>query len=404
MQIIPYGENVWGNIGTSLGELAGAKLAKMVGEKRKEKERSEFKEQWKPYLGEEKARFLSNLEPEERKHVMSNLESLMQLQQIQQQPQQQNILASLQGYQQQPQQQEQYNPQQEVQSALQQYFSNPTLGGGQQGLMSALSGFQQPEQQMQQMPQQQQEQGQLTPERAKLISDLFVSPHERREREKLELKKQQIASSEKANAYKETKVERKEILNEAKSAKENLARLDRMAELSRKGKLDSPIYIEFLKKTGLDIPALTSPDSQEFRKLEVDFLRDAKNIFGARVTNYEAAQFLKSIPSLSQSKEGREKVIKNLKIMNEGKLLRADALKDIIKENNGTPPLDLLEQIDDRIAPKIDKLLNDFRRGGDVGRAYNDLPSAAQFSGKTAIDEETGQKFKSDGSKWVPIK
>lgn len=395
------GSRLGSALGSGINQLAELKLAHLTKQYEQQQEKSNFTKAWEPYLGKNTANMLSNLNPQERQIALQNLEGLAQLNQ-QPGPQQQVGMGALAGYQQQPQQQEQNNQQQEVQSALQQYFSNPTLGGGQKGLMSSLGGFQQPEQQMQQMPQQQQE-GQLTPERAQQISDLFVSPHERREREKLELKKQQIASGERANAYKETKVERKEILNEAKSAKENLARLDRMAELSRHGKLDSPLYIEFLKKTGLDIPALTSPDSQEFRKLEVDFLRDAKNIFGARVTNYEAAQFLKSIPSLSQSKEGREKVIKNLKIMNEGKLLRADALKDIIKENKGTPPLDLLEQIDDRIAPKIDKLLNDFRRGGETGKSYNDLPPAAQFNGKTAIDDTTGQKFKSNGSKWIPI-
>lgn len=354
MQIIDD-TNVGGRLGSALGtglnQLAQNKLAQVMKQYDMQYERSQYAKGLAPLLGNDTANFLSNLNPEERKLALQNMSSLMQLNQ-------------------------------------------PPEANAQPVGISALdsSGSVQ--------------QGKQLPEgRQKLIEDIFTSPHEKREREKLELKKQQIASADKLAAFKETKPERKEILNEAKGAKDTLARLDRMSELSRKGKLDSPIYLELLKKSGFDIPALTSPDSQEFRKLEVDFLRDAKNIFGARVTNYEASQFLKAIPSLSQSKEGRERVIRNLKLINEGKLLRAETLREILKENKGTPPLDLVEQIEERISPKIDKILNEFRHGiqAEVEKGMSDLPPASQFNGRKIRDNKTGKFLQSNGKEWVEV-
>lgn len=336
-------------LGTGLQQIAQNKLMQLQKQYDQQFERSRYAQGLAPILGKDTAAFLSNLNPEERKYALQNIGSLMQLQNLQ----------------------------------------SPQAQGG----ISALAEGQAP----QEAPQ--------VSDRAQLIEDIFTSPHEKREKEKLELKKQQMASQEKLAAFKETKPERKEILNEAKSAKDTLARLDRMDELSKKGKLDSPIYLELLKKSGFDVPALTSPDSQEFRKLEVDFLRDAKNIFGARVTNYEASQFLKAIPSLSQSKEGRERVIRNLKLINEGKLVRADALKEILKENKGTPPLDLAEQVEERVSPKIDKLLSEFRRGaeGKVQKTFNDLPPASEFNGRKIRDKESGKILQSNGSEWIPL-
>ncbi|MEK6884942.1 MAG: hypothetical protein AABY22_35250, partial [Nanoarchaeota archaeon] len=40
---------------------------------------------------------------------------------------------------------------------------------------------------------------------------------------------------------------------------------------------------------------------EEFQKIEANFLRNAKQYFGGRISNYEVEQFLKTIPSLSQS-------------------------------------------------------------------------------------------------------
>jgi hypothetical protein len=178
----------------------------------------------------------------------------------------------------------------------------------------------------------------------------------------LGLKQKGAAEKSKAGAFKETKEERKEINTKARAARQNIHDLERMQDLEKEGKLDTPGYAEFLKRSGFDIPALMNPGSEEFNKIAANFLRDAKTYFGARISNYELEQFLKTIPSLSQSPEGRKRVISNLKYMNRVALEYNNALKDVIKENKGTPPYDLLEKVDDKIDNRLDAIAKKFKK------------------------------------------
>lgn len=179
---------------------------------------------------------------------------------------------------------------------------------------------------------------------------------------KLALKKEQATKGEVAERYKATEPYRKEVIDAAKAARSDLKDLNRMEELEKEGKLDTPGYVEFLKRSGFDIPALMNPGSEEFQKISANFLRNAKQYFGARVSNYEIEQFLKTIPSLSQSPEGRKRVIANLKYMSRGALEYNDALKEVIAENGGIPPFDLREKVDEKIEKRLDKISEMFKK------------------------------------------
>ncbi|CDK30202.1 hypothetical protein [Candidatus Babela massiliensis] len=169
------------------------------------------------------------------------------------------------------------------------------------------------------------------------------------------------AIRERREAFKDTKAERKEILDRVKAAREQLHDLGRMEELDKSGKLNSPGYLEFLSNIGMDISNLKSPESQEFQKIAANFLRDAKTYFGGRVSNYEIEQFLQTIPNLSQSPQGRARVIANLKRLSNIALSYNEALKDVMNSNKGIPPLDLIEQVDARMEKKLDKISEKFR-------------------------------------------
>lgn len=239
----------------------------------------------------------------------------------------------------------------------------------------------------------------------KYLADPRLSPSQKESLQKelhhledQDLKKQIYADKLRSSAFKETKEERKEIINKARAARQNIQDLNRLEELNNEGKLDTPGYLEFLKRSGLDIPALMNPESQEFQKITQTFLRDAKTYLGARISNFELEQFLKTIPSLSQSPEGRKRVIANLKNINRTALAYNDALKEVMKENKGIPPYDLAEQIDDRISPKLDKISKKLKedlakpvpegQGGFTtaiqslaGNAFGRLPKAAAGAG-----------------------
>ena len=200
-----------------------------------------------------------------------------------------------------------------------------------------------------------------------------------------ELAEKNMSAKEKAQqqrtlekAYQLTTADRKEIRLAGQTAKRDLNSLERMEELETSGKLDTPGYVELLKRSGFDIPALMNPEGQEFQKLAMGFIRDAKSAFGARVSNFELENFLKTIPNLSQSPEGRRRVIANLKYIARAKADAYDTMRDIMKENKNVPPLDLMEEVDDRIDKKMNLYAKKFREdlAKPVPAAQNRLVTA----------------------------
>jgi len=198
-----------------------------------------------------------------------------------------------------------------------------------------------------------------------------------------------------ADYLKGSKEQRDKLNQQAESAHDNLSNLERMEELEQEGKLDTPGYLEGLKEAGFDISNLMDEGSQEFQKIAVNFLKDAKNIFGARVSNFEIEQFLKGIPSLSQSPEGRKRVIANLKRFERGKIEHQkaynDAYRSVLKENKGViRPLDSIkiqEMTDDKMEKVRSKLYSQFKEDlkRKVPAGQNKVITALQVAAGKAI-------------------
>lgn len=252
-----------------------------------------------------------------------------------------------------------------VQKSLLDRLEGLSLGANQQ----AQPGQQQTSQfgqlaQQQEQPGYQNQPGQIT---------LGPTKEERRHRETLAQQKE-IAQ------HKASKDVVHEINQKAKAAKEDLRDLDRLEELQNSGKLDSPGYHEFLTRSGLDISALRDPSSEEFQKIQANFIRNAKNYFGARISNYEVENFLKAIPTLSNSNAGRSRIFANLKRIARGAQEYNEAYKEVIKENKGIPPFDLESKIDDKIDKRLDRVAEDFRKdlAKPVPKEQNRLVTALQ--------------------------
>lgn len=269
-------------------------------------------------------------------------------------------------------------PQEMVQQGIEQQFEQPQLSPQREAqpqlqqalqqispLFNAMNQGSQDQQQQQVSPEVQQLVQQQVPKVAPTLTGgirVGAGGAERRHRELLELKKQALEQKQKAEAFKLTKQERSDILKKGRKSEQELEDLNRMEELDKEGNLDAPSYVEFLKRSGFDVPALMEEGSEEFNKIAANFIGGAKDALGGRVTNFELEQFLKTIPSLSQSPEGRKRVIANLRRIKRIEVEQKNVLKDIIKENKGVPPLDLLEQVDDRIAKKADKISEQFKK------------------------------------------
>lgn len=359
MQILPQDYDIGTALGQGLNLLAQHKLTELLENKKRQKVAQGFKTYY-PQLSEEQAMSFAAFPPEVQKII---LERGLEF------PQGKDSVI--------PQAEQQVSPDQEssmnkfLEYVNQQSPSLPGLGLLQQAqpVSESVKVTEQP--------------GKPEKETIKEGFKLGLTPKEKMEREKLNLQKEAAIEKRFGNV----KDLRKEVFKDAQEARTSLRDLNRLEELTKEGNLDTPGYLEFLKRSGLDYETLKNPDTQEFAKIQQGFLKSAKQYFGARVSNFEVEQFLKTIPNLMQSPEGRLRVIENLKYLDQARLERTQAYKEILKENKGIPPYDLYEQLDDRLEKKLDKLAERFTKNvkKDIPAAQNKLVTALQAAAGQAV-------------------
>lgn len=114
------------------------------------------------------------------------------------------------------------------------------------------------------------------------------------------------------------------------------------------------------------LAGIVNPETQRFLKTIYDFTTSAKDSFGARVTNFDLQTFLKRLPSLLNSKEGRSQIIQQMKIMNELNSKYENGLKDVYQHYGlGKVPYEKAVQIvEDKIAPEEERLIAEFDKIG----------------------------------------
>lgn len=154
---------------------------------------------------------------------------------------------------------------------------------------------------------------------------------------------------------------RSEINLQEENAKELTSLLDRQKELNEKGDMNYPGTLMFLENMGLDsLDSLKTADTQEFIKNNGTFLKNLKQYFGGRITDNEVNQFMKTIPNVYQSPEGRRRIIASLQVAAQASLARAQAMDSIIEANGGIPPITLERDISKVAGPLIDRYKKEF--------------------------------------------
>jgi hypothetical protein len=115
----------------------------------------------------------------------------------------------------------------------------------------------------------------------------------------------------------------------------------------------------------LIIPALASPEAQTFSKTVNDFTVNAKDSFGARVSNFELDRFMQRLPTLANSEEGRREIIRQMQLVNQMNILRNKAIQDVVEEYGGVRNIDYdqaLRLADKRIKTPLESLKKEYRR------------------------------------------
>jgi hypothetical protein len=155
------------------------------------------------------------------------------------------------------------------------------------------------------------------------------------------------------------------------------SKIQRLEALNESGNLPSGwgrINVDF-KKGELRAPFLGSEDAQEFVKTVNDFLSGAKETFGARVTNFEADRFMRRLPSLLNSTEGRRAVLRQMKLINEINEVENRAIIDQFDKKGGVRKVDYDQAV--RVArkqtlPEINRLKKEYvageKRLGDISK------------------------------------
>lgn len=131
----------------------------------------------------------------------------------------------------------------------------------------------------------------------------------------------------------------------------------------------------------LIIPALASPEAQRFVKTVNDFTVNAKDSFGARVSNFELDRFMQRLPTLANSVEGRTMIIKQMQLINQMNLAKKKELLHVFDEHGGIRNIDY--DAAERIADK-----NTMKEIGDIRSQFKRIESGVDSMYQKQIDKD----------------
>ncbi len=149
--------------------------------------------------------------------------------------------------------------------------------------------------------------------------------------------------------------------------------------------------------------SLLSDEAQEAVKLITDEIKGAKDTFGARVSNFEAAKYLQTLPSLLNSPGGRRRVLRDLKMVNQINQMEKQGILDVMDRYGGPGSISLSKATGifrKEFEPRRKELAEEF--ANPEKKLFKEMPNPSLYAGKRLRLEETGQIFKSNGKEWVP--
>jgi len=121
----------------------------------------------------------------------------------------------------------------------------------------------------------------------------------------------------------------------------------------------------------LDIPLslLENPSSELYNKLSLDLLKGLPETYGNRILKVEVDNFLKTIPSLLNSANGRRMIASNFLKLGEMKEVYYNEMRSQQKQydENGKPlPKDFQQKVFDQVKPQIDRINEEFVKLSEI--------------------------------------
>lgn len=235
-----------------------------------------------------------------------------------------------------------------------------------------------------------------------IIGNMFQSEIDRRQSEA------QARTKKEGKYFEFNEPELKKIADTERKLDIEDARYGRMEELfSDPSKFPSSITAAFFTKDGQlsDIAySQLSPEAQEAVKLIIDSTSNIKDTYGARVTNFDLQTYLRKLPSLLNSPEGRMRVLRDLRNVNSINQLYNRGIQEVFDDAGGSDKISFSEadkKFKKKYGEQMKGMLTDFAR--PEKKTFNSRPDPAQYLGKRIKDSESGEVFISDGKEWKPV-
>ncbi len=167
-----------------------------------------------------------------------------------------------------------------------------------------------------------------------------------------------MAQQEEFEERKENASYRQKILNGIPQTKKLKAQIGRIEKLSEKAEL-TPGAVKALNFFGIPIGAFDTANAQELEKLSNDLTATITSEYGNRILATEFNTFLKRIPTLLNSTQGRERIIRNMKLYSDAAEAEQNAYQDIYKmqkQSGIKHPIVKQEDVLEISEPKLDKI------------------------------------------------
>ena len=128
-------------------------------------------------------------------------------------------------------------------------------------------------------------------------------------------------------------------------------------------KLIGPSAAAFLEKVGIPLGALEDPSSELFQKLSLDLLKGLPETYGNRILKVEVDNFLRTIPALINSADGRRMIASNILKLGEMKEIYYKEMRNQQKsylDSDKSLPKDFQQRVLDNVLPRMNKINNEF--------------------------------------------
>jgi hypothetical protein len=129
--------------------------------------------------------------------------------------------------------------------------------------------------------------------------------------------------------------------------------------------LIGPGAAKVLETLGIPLGALENPSNELFQKVSQDLLKGLPDSFGSRILKVEVDNFLRTIPTLSNSPDGRRLITSNMLKLGEMKEVYYNEMRRQQKENLAEDkkfPKDFEQEVFDNVKPQIDRINSQFQQ------------------------------------------